>query len=193
MIKISIISVTFGILIVVFGNHHLNRLYTEALNDISSGDYTDAIDKLEWISQFKSNSLLERHLEQAIYEEKTIPVVKEFFNTLEDVYQKIKTASSVKEVIILCQSLKDAFREFESLDVREGSEISDFILKIKNNEMYELLKEDYVFGNELNSIVNTFGLSSLVAEMAVYTATEIPSRCIESLLEYEMPQQLLKD
>ena len=76
---------------------------------------------------------------------------------------------------------------------REGSEISDFILKIKNNEMYELLKEDYVFGNELNSIVNTFGLSSLVAEMAVYTATEIPSRCIESLLEYEMPQQLLKD
>lgn len=189
-IKFILLFTIVLITLFITGHILLNLTYKNAINNLSIGNYDSAISKLEIVKVFKTNTVVKDKLEIAKYEKEVVPTVKKFFNDLEEAYPKIKTASSVKEVEIYCNSLKSIIKEFEALELKEGSEVSDFISKIRNDSLYTHLKDDYILGNKLSSINYTFGVSSLVASMAVYTATEIPSGCIESILEYELPQQI---
>ena len=173
-------------LLTIFGGKtYLNHVYQDAVDNLSKGNYEVAIEKLKWIQQFKTNELVEEKLELAIYEEVAHVVVDDFFNQLGQAYPKLSGASSVTEVVLICESLQPIFFEFEALELNEDSQLSDLVAAVKRDTMYQLLKEDYIFGNELDSISNTYGMSSVVQDLAVYTATEITSGCVESILKYK--------
>ena len=188
-IKITLIIIAIllflSLLTVLWGKSYLNHVYQDAVDDLSKGNYEVAIEKLKWIQQFKTNELIEEKLELAIYEEVTHVVVDDFFEQLSQAYPKLAGASSVKEVVLICESLQPIFFEFEALELNGDSQLSDLVASVKRDTMYQLFKDDYIFGDQLDSISNTSGLSSVVQDLAVYTVTEIISGCVESILKYK--------
>ena len=190
--KNKILVITVGLAIILLGgNFALDKMYSSAIVSASVGEYDEAISKLKIVTLFnKGGAKAKKTLKIAEYEQGVVPVVEQFISDLEDVYPKIKLASSVKEVQILCDSLEGSFDEFEKLELEKDSEISEYINRVRNNRLYELIKDDYVFGNYLESINITFLISNTVKEMAVYTATEIPSRSIKDVLDIERPKIL---
>ncbi len=189
-IKIAVIG-CISVIILGIGGFLFVRYNSEsAIELVKSGEYEKAIQKLSLVKIFNKSDEIKNSYEIALYEQEAVPVISELFNQFEEAYKDIRQASTVTEVEVDCRELRDIIEEFEDLENLQGSEISDFIMKIKNNALYTLLKEDYVYGDNLKKINPSYSTNGALSAFAVYTATEIPSDCIDTILNYELPFQV---
>lgn len=184
--------IAIGAIVVVGlgGYQFLNMSSNTALELIQEGQYDKAIQKLSLVKTFNKSDEIQQAYDIAIYEQEAVAVVSDLFEQFEETYKDIRQATSVTEVEVECRELREVMNAMDELDVLEGSEISDFVKKIKGNNLYTLLKNDYVFGDSLKKINTSFSTNSALSAMAVYTATEIPSDCIDTILQYELPLQV---
>lgn len=184
--------IAIGAIVVVGlgGYQFLNMSSNTALELIQEGQYDKAIQKLSLVKTFNKSDEIQQAYDIAIYEQEAVAVVSDLFEQFEETYKDIRQATSVTEVEVECRELREVMNAIDELDVLEGSEISDFVKKIKGNNLYTLLKNDYVFGDSLKKINTSFSTNSALSAMAVYTATEIPSDCIDTILQYELPLQV---
>lgn len=184
--------IAIGAIVVVGlgGYQFLNMSSNTALELIQEGQYDKAIQKLSLVKTFNKSDEIQQTYDIAIYEQEAVAVVSDLFEQFEETYKDIRQATSVTEVEVECRELREVMNAMDELDVLEGSEISDFVKKIKGNNLYTLLKNDYVFGDSLKKINTSFSTNSALSAMAVYTATEIPSDCIDTILQYELPLQV---
>lgn len=184
--------IAIGAIVVVGlgGYQFLNMGSNTALEFIQEGQYDKAIQKLSLVKTFNKSDEIQQAYDIAIYEQEAVAVVSDLFEQFEETYKDIRQATSVTEVEVECRELREVMNAMDELDVLEGSEISDFVKKIKGNNLYTLLKNDYVFGDSLKKINTSFSTNSALSAMAVYTATEIPSDCIDTILQYELPLQV---
>lgn len=184
--------IAIGAIVVVGlgGYQFLNMSSNTALEFIQEGQYDKAIQKLSLVKTFNKSDEIQQAYDIAIYEQEAVAVVSDLFEQFEETYKDIRQATSVTEVEVECRELREVMNAMDELDVLEGSEISDFVKKIKGNNLYTLLKNDYVFGDSLKKINTSFSTNSALSAMAVYTATEIPSDCIDTILQYELPLQV---
>ena len=172
------------------GYQFLDISSNSALELMHEGQYDKAIQKLSLVKIFNKSDEIEKAYNIAVYEQEAVVIVSDLFEQFEETYKDIRQATSVTEVEVECRELREVMDEIDALEVVEDSEISDFVKKIKGNNLYTLLKNDYVFGNSLKKINTSFSTNSALSAMAIYTATEIPSDCIDTILQYELPLQV---
>lgn len=172
------------------GYQLLNISSTSALELMHEGQYDKAISKLSFVKIFNKSDEIQKAYDIAIYEQEAVAVISDLFEQFEETYKDIRQATSVTEVEVECRELREIMEDVDALEVVQDSQISDFVKKIKSNNMYTLLKKDYVFGDSLKKINTSFSTNSALSAMAVYTATEIPSDCIDTILQYELPLQV---
>lgn len=180
-----------AIVIVGLGGYQiLSMSSNSALELIQEGEYNKAIQKLSLVKIFNKSDEIQKAYDIAVYEKEAVAVVSDLFEQFEETYKDIRQATSVTDVEVECRELRGVMDDLDALEVLEGSEISDFVKKIKDNNLYTLLKNDYVFGDNLKKINTSFSTNSALSAMAVYTATEIPSDCIDTILQYGLPSQV---
>lgn len=184
------IAIVAIVIVGLGGYQFLSMSNNSALELIQEGQYDKAIQKLSLVKIFNKSDEIQQAYDIAVYEQEAVAVVSDLFEQFEETYKDIRQATSVTEVEVECRELREVMDELDALEVLEGSEISDFVKKIKDNNLYTLLKNDYVFGDNLKKINMSFSTNSTLSAMAVYTATEIPSDCIDTILQYGLPSQV---
>lgn len=129
----------------------INEKYSQAETYVENGDLESAINIYNEILTIQDSELVKQKLENAIAEKKAVDLTKQLLDEFRIIRENIGNTSSPEDIMTLLKPIGEIIYSFERIDTSTDTEISNFIITLKKNAIYELFKSDYVSGKNITN------------------------------------------
>lgn len=165
MKKIINICLVLFLLLFLFGceskeeklQKQIDDLKTQAIEYEKKADFDNAIDLYKKVLNLKEDPEIRNRINKINIEKESVEKTKVFLSTVKDIKYKLDTVTNMKELSKLLIDNKKVFEEFETIDISQGTEISEYVKEILNSNAYKNFRKYYDDKNikeaELNSRV----------------------------------------